>query len=334
MLSHAITDARACRSSTIDEPQAWYYPLSQRCLDALDETVRRLRQHPRPTTELRAVHEPCAACAEELQPVRTALESGRGFVILRGPAHDRYSAQEMQACYWLLGQLLGRPIEQNVQGTLLYDVRDTGQDVRYGARFSVTNAESTFHTDNSFGAGVADYVGLLCIEPAKSGGLSQVVSGYSVHNDLLAHHRDVLEILYQPMHIDRRGGTRPGESPTARYPVLSWDGRGLIYRYLRYWIESGHEKIGQPLNDAQRRALDLLDETANQPSLRVEFALRSGDLFFINNRWILHNRTAFVDHAELEQRRHLVRLWLEADSRSHPAANVAGSPDSASYAVE
>lgn len=311
MLNHTITDARAWRSGGIDEPQAWYYPLSQRCLDALDQTVRRLRQQPMPTTELCASQEPCAACAGELQPVRAALEKGRGFAILPGPAHDRYSAQEMQICYWLIGQLLGRPIQQNVQGVLLYDVRDTGQDVRYGARFSVTNAESTFHTDNSFGAGVADYVGLLCIEPAQSGGLSQVVSGYSVHNDLLARHREALEILYQPLHIDRRGGTRPGEPLTTQHPVLAWDGRGLLYRYLRYWIESGHEKIGQPLNDAQRRALDVLDETANQPSLRVEFALRSGDMFFINNRWILHNRTAFVDHDEPAQRRHLVRLWLE-----------------------
>lgn len=312
MLSHAITDARAWRSGTIDDRRSWYYPLSPRCLDALDQTIQRLRQQPRPTTELRAADEPCAACAEELQPVRNALENGRGFAILPGPARDRYSAQEMQICYWLIGQMLGRPIEQNVQGALLYDVRDTGQDVRYGARFSVTNAESTFHTDNSFGAGVADYVGLLCIEPAKSGGLSQVVSGYSVHNELLAHHGDVLEILYQPMHIDRRGGTRPGEPPTALHPVLWWDGRGLMYRYLRYWIETGHEKIGQPLTQTQRRALDVLDQTANQPPLRVEFALRSGDLFFINNRWILHNRTAFVDHDEPERRRHLVRLWLEA----------------------
>ena len=44
------------------------------------------------------------------------------------------------------------------------------QDVRYGARFSVTNAESTFHTDNSFGTEVLDYVGLLCLNTARSGG--------------------------------------------------------------------------------------------------------------------------------------------------------------------
>jgi alpha-ketoglutarate-dependent taurine dioxygenase len=313
MLSHTITDARAWRSNTIDDRQSWYYPLSPRCLHALDATVRRLRQQPRPTTTLCAAEEPCAACAEELLPVRTALENSRGFAIIQGPKRDRYSAQEMQVCYWLIGQLLGRPIEQNVQGALLYDVRDTGQDVRYGARFSVTNAESSFHTDNSFGAGLADYVGLLCIQPAKSGGLSQVASGYSVHNELLARHRDLLEVLYQPFHIDRRGGVQPGEGPTAHRPVLSWEKGGLVYRYLRYWIESGHDKIGQPLSADQRRALDALDEVANHPSLRAELELKQGDLFFINNRWILHNRTAFEDDEEEERRRHLVRLWLRAE---------------------
>jgi alpha-ketoglutarate-dependent taurine dioxygenase len=280
----------------------------------LDETIRRLREQPQPTIQLRAAEEPCAVFAEELRPVRSALEQGRGFAIIQGPKREHYSAEEMQVCYWLVGQLLGRPIEQNVQGTLLYDVRDTGQDVRYGARFSVTNAESSFHTDNSFGDGIADYVALLCIQTARSSGLSQVVSGYSVHNELLAHHPDVLEVLYQPLHIDRRGGLRPGDAPTVQHPVLSWDGRGLTYRYLRYWIESGHEKIGQPLRDAQRRALDVLDAIAGDPSLRAEFALEPGDLFFINNRWILHNRTAFEDHTEPALRRHLVRLWLRADT--------------------
>jgi hypothetical protein len=103
---------------------------------------------------------------------------------------------------------------------------------------------------------------------------------------------------------------RPGEAPTVAYPVLTRDGGDLTYRYLRYWIESGHDRIGQALTVAQQRALDVLDEVLARPDLRVEFELRAGDQFFINNRWILHNRTAFEDHSEAEQRRHLVRLWL------------------------
>jgi hypothetical protein len=310
MLTHVVTDERAWRATSFAGQSSWYYPLSESFLATLDEIVDGLRKRPRPATELDAADIQHAACADELRPVQAALESGRGFAVIRGPSHQRYSPQEMQVCYWLIGWLLGEPIEQNVQGTLLYDVRDVGEDVRYGARFSLTNAESSFHTDNSFGSGIADYVGLLCLQAAKSGGLSQMVSGHSVHNELLARHAEVLPILYQPFHVDRRGGFRPGEAPTVEQPILSEDDRGVTLRYFRYWIESGHEKIGQPLSAAQRRALDVLDGVLNAPELRVEFALRPGDLYFINNRWILHNRTAFVDHPELEQRRHLVRLWL------------------------
>ncbi len=310
MQTQGFTDPRAWRCESVDDRRHWFYPLSPRFLAGLDQTVRRLREQPRPATEVRLTDSPCSDLAAELEPVRTALEAGRGFAILRGLKPRRYSWEEMQAGYWLVGQLLGRPVEQNVQGVLLYDVRDTGRDVRSGARFSVTNAESSFHTDNSFGSAVVDYVGLLCLRTAKSGGLSQVVSGYTAYSELLARHPEVLEGLSQPWHIDRRGGLRPGEAPTVQYPVLSRDGRGLTFRYLRYWIESGQEKAGEPLSAARRRALDVLDAVLNEPALRVEFALEPGDLFFVNNRWILHNRTSFEDHPEPEQRRHLVRLWL------------------------
>jgi alpha-ketoglutarate-dependent taurine dioxygenase len=225
---------------------------------------------------------------------------------------ERYSAAEAQALYWLLGQLLGSPMEQNVQGMLLYDVRDTGQDVKYGARFSVTNAESTFHTDNSFGAEVSDYVGLLCLRTAQAGGLNQVVSGYAVHDVLRAEHPDVLVTLSQPFHVDRRGGVNANESPTVRRPIIEWDGDELICRYLRYWIEAGHAKAGAPLTAAQVQAMDVLDDVLRRADVRVEFALEPGQVFFINNRWMLHNRTAFEDHPDPERRRHFVRLWLKA----------------------
>lgn len=309
-----LDDRRAWRAATIDDSQAWYFPLPESCRATLAQAVTEWHRHPRPVTEVVLADALRADAARDLEPALRELESGRGFTILDGVPMDQYSAAEASLMYWLVGQMLGIPFEQNIQGTLLYDVRDTGQDVSYGARFSVTNAESTFHTDNSFGTAILDYVGLLCIRPAKQGGRSQVVSGMAVHHELRAHHPEELAILYQPFHFDRRGGFREGEAPTVAQPVIIWDGRELVFRYLRYWIETGQQKAGQALTPARRHALDVLDRVAGRPEMRVEFDLRPGQMFFINNRWILHNRTAFEDFAESAQRRHLVRLWLRRQS--------------------
>jgi len=246
-------------------------------------------------------------------PVLDALEAGRGFAIIEGPI---LPVEEANLLYWIVGQSLGKPFIQNVQGVVLYDVRDTGQQVSQGARFSVTNYESSFHTDNSFGTEILDYVGLLCLQVAKSGGRSQILSGRAVYAELLARNPDALRTLGQPFHFDRRGGIREGEAPTVQFPIIDETQGQVLIRYLRAWIEAGHEKMGLPLSPAQLSALDTLDQCLAWPELRVEFDLKPGQMFFLNNRWILHNRTAFEDHAEPERRRHLVRLWLQARERT------------------
>ncbi len=281
---HATIANPAWRADTIDPPGTWYLHLP--------DASRDLRQLAR----------------EAAPPLAEALEEGRGFVIAAAPAG--MSDDGLRYLYGLVGAELGRPVEQNVQGTLLYDVRDTGQDVRSGARFSVTNAESSFHTDASFAAEVVDYVGLLCLRPARSGGLSQIASGRAVYDRLRSRYPAQLAVLQQPFHVDRRGGARPGEAATAQAPVLSVHDGEPLFRYLRFWIEAGHDKAGVPLSAPQREALDVLDGLLADPALRAEFTLRPGDMFFLNNRWLLHNRTAFEDFPEPERRRHLVRLWL------------------------
>ncbi len=308
MSTETADDRRAWTASTIDSSTGWYHPLPGACLKAW-ERLRRERRPGEPIPAATLAEADRNACQEALRPVSSDLEQGRGFAIVEAP---RLSPEDAQLLYWIVGHGLGMPVEQNVEGTLLYDVRDAGQNLAQGARFSVTNYESSFHTDNSFGTEIVDYVGLLCLQTAKAGGKSQVLSGYSAIRELQAARPDVLATLEQPFHIDRRGGTRPREAPTIAYPVVSWRGPELTVRYLRYWIEAGHEKVGLPLTSSQRTALDVLDQFLSRPDLRVEFDLKPGDMYFINNRWILHNRTAFEDHPELERRRHLVRLWLRA----------------------
>src|SRR5262249_39773419 len=130
MQATPLPERRAWRADAL-AGGSWNYPLSEPCLAALEGSLRDL---PAPVTDLRATERQRAACRGCLEPVSRALESGAGIAVLDRLPVERCSTREARALYWLVGQLLGRPFEQNVQGTLLYDVRDTGQDVRSGAR--------------------------------------------------------------------------------------------------------------------------------------------------------------------------------------------------------
>ena len=310
MLTDRVTDEQAWQASTVDDTAAWYYSLSENCLSSFETIICDARRQAGPIT---AISRPAASsngCGECLQPALDALNSGRGFAIVERVPIEQYVVEEALSIYWLIGQFLGNPMEQNIQGTLLYDVRDTGQNVAQGARFSVTNAESSFHNDNSFGELLPDLVGLLCLHTAKSGGQSQLISGYALHNELLENHPDVLETLYQLFCFDRRGQFKAGESPTSQFPIFQWNEGELTLRYLHYYIRVGHERSEKRLTADQSKALEVVEELLSRADFRVEFNLQPGQMLFTNNRWILHNRTAFEDYTDPERRRHYVRLWL------------------------
>src|SRR5262249_37847201 len=106
MLTHPVLDPRAWQAETVDHPDTWYYPLSERPLAALDQALGE-GQGPQPVTEPRAPAGLRAAVEKDLQPVRTALEEGRGFVVLTPGAPGRFAPQDLPAVYWLVGQVLG-----------------------------------------------------------------------------------------------------------------------------------------------------------------------------------------------------------------------------------
>ncbi len=263
-------------AGTVGDPAGWTHPLPDALIVSLRSIYRGRDRDDGSITDLRLTTGEKAALGVHAATTQHDLEHGRGFVVLDRLPLGRITEREAIALYWMIGQLLGEPFAQNVQGTLLYDVRDSGQDVAAGARFSVTRYESSFHTDNSFGETVLDYVGLLCLKTARSGGVSQVVSGLTVVEALRRDHPEALEMLCRPFHVDRRGGVREGEAQTVLRPVIERGGPEPLFRYLRYWIEAGHAKAGEPLTPAQLAALDRLDEVLNRPALRAEFSLEPG----------------------------------------------------------
>ena len=311
MLTNEIDDQRAWKAANIDAKDQWHYELTAECVTACESYADEVEAKGVGVADWQVVQEQRRICAHSLEPIKKELDAGRGFAILDRLPVERLSLLKAQAMYWLIGQGLGAPIVQNIQGTLLYDVRDTGQDVQQGARFSVTNAESSFHTDCAFNPDMPDYVGLLCINGAKAGGQSQLISAYALHNDLLVESGDTLGALYREYYFDRRGQFAIGERPYSSFPLYRWEGGELTMRYMHYYIEVGQEEAGETLDEERVRALLEIERRLGESEYQVEFSLDPGQMLFTNNHWILHNRTAFEDYREVERRRHYVRLWLD-----------------------
>ena len=310
-----IEDHRAWTADSIGQDRPGCLHLDQRVWDLIDPEVQAWRKDPQPITEVRLSETQCQVGGELLAEVMRMLEAGYGFVLLDRIPLDRYSHEEAKLAYWLIGQFMGQPFEQNVKGTSLYDVRDAGGDLSKGSRFSITNERTSFHTDGSFNQVIADHVGLLCLFTAKSGGESQMMSAYSLHNRLMERNPELLEVLYQPFHVDRRGEFEEGESPTSEQPVFHWDGSELTMRYLNYYIHVGHREMDLPLSDAQQKALGVIEDLLEEKDLFVEFSVEPGQMLFCNNHGILHNRNAYEDFGDPELRRHYVRLWLLRSGR-------------------
>jgi len=172
-------------------------------------------------------------------------------------------------------------------------------------RIYQTRERQTYHTDSS------DIVCLLCLRPAKSGGLSSLVSSVTIFNEMRRRRPDLLRVLFEPIETDRRGEALEGQKPYFRIPVFSWHKGFLSAIYQRQYIESARRFADvPPLTPIQIEALDLFDALANDPSLNLFMELQPGDIQIVHNHTILHDRTAFEDWPDAGRKRHLLRLWL------------------------
>jgi hypothetical protein len=200
---------------------------------------------------------------------------------------------------------------------VLGHVKDLGKSSRDPAvRIYQTRERQTFHTDS------ADVVCLMCLRPAKSGGLSSLVSSVTIFNEMRRRRPDLLEVLFEPIETDRRGEVLEGQKPYFTIPVFSWYKGLLSAIYQRQYIESARRFAEvPPLTSLQIEALDLLDSLANDSSLNLLMELQPGDIQIVHNHTILHDRTAFEDWPDAERKRHLLRLWL-APSNARPLPPV------------
>lgn len=287
-------------------PSRWTWQLSPSDIDALVEATNRFAAHDVDALPILTAGDVALPddLTGRLDDLRQTLISGRGFAVLSGLPAREIGDAHAAAVFLAVGAYIGVARSQNANGDLLGHVRDVGADVDDpNVRIYQTSQRQTFHTDS------ADAVGLLCLRDAESGGESLLVSAATIYNEMLDIDADLAQLLFEPIATDRRGEVRPGQRPYFTIPVLNWFEDELTVIYQRQYIESAQRHSDAPrLSDSVRAALDLFDSLANRPDLYLRMSLRPGDMQFVHNHSLLHDRTGFIDRPGAP--RHLLRLWL------------------------
>lgn len=298
-----LDSAAAWRGPEMCAGSGWELRLSDAEIEEIDRAVAAID---RPLIEVDRDAFPLPALGPKLARLRRELLEGRGFFLLRGLPVGRMSREDAVAAFWGIGAHFGSARSQNASGHLMGHVKDVGlHSSDPNVRVYQTRERQLFHTDS------VDIVALMCLQPARSGGLSSIVSSVAVHNEMARRRPDLAAELYEPFIVDRRGEVPEGMKPWFALPVFNRIGDELTTIYTRRYIESARRFPEVPaLTPKQVEALDLFDSLCNSDEFRLDMAFESGDMQFLCNHVILHDRTAFEDWPEPERRRHLLRLWL------------------------
>jgi len=302
-----IYDNRSWLGSELQDRQdLWKTYLSLELIDDLEQAANNFLSLGIDISEISPDNFPLRIFNKHLSELSIKLLDGIGFEVITGLPVYRYSAEMIAIIFCGIGAYLGDARSQNSDGHLLGHVRDIGANPNdQNTRIYQTSQRQTFHTDS------ADVVGLLCVNEAKEGGDSLLVSAVTIFNQIVELRPDLVEYLFDPIATDRRGEVPTGELPFLTIPPLNLIDNLLTVFYQRQYIDSAQRFSGVlKLSKKHIEALDLFDSLANNTSLHLSMRLRPGDMQFVYNHAFLHDRTGFVDWTESTKKRHLLRLWL------------------------
>ena len=239
------------------------------------------------------------------------LLDGVGLFVIDGICMESFSVKEKTSIYTLAAKILGELIIQNIQQEKIVEVKDVGKSMKTGGRYHETKEGGSHHTDSPQWKNVPDYIGLFCVHNAKKGGTNLFLSAYTIHNRILQERKDLLDIFYEKFHFDKRGEFKDGESPTVFEPIFELKDEKLYFRYLRNYIDAGHDIQNQPLSQPQKDALTYLDNLMHVEDIAMKYDLKPGDMVFSDNHWVVHGRMLFEDYDDENLKRFMLRTWIK-----------------------
>lgn len=259
------------------------------------------------------------ALARMVPQILAELDEGSGVMVLTGLQVEDLGDEAAGIVAFALGNHLGRIMRQGIdRDRRIFTVSnkgDTSDPIRIGA----TAKKSAMHSDNAcLERRAADYLGLLCVENAASGGESTLVSGQTLYRIVCAERADLLPLFHRPWHFQPPALHVWPEGPTTiEKPIFDTEDGELHVHYARVMIENGAKRRGVPLTPAETEALDWFDGVLERPDIVWTHPLAPGEILITNNLATLHGRLAFTDDGT--KRRVLKRIWMRARRHDDPA---------------
>ena len=310
-----VTDPAAWRKEDFAGPEDYTHSLTPSEIDEIDAAVGTLESRGLDIMEIDRDGFPLPTLGPVLDDIHDELLEGRGFALISGLPVDRYTRRQTAIAFFGIGTYLGQAVSQNAKGHVLGHVTSlVGKDFKTPAnRGYQTSVGLPYHGDS------CDVVGLLCLQTAKSGGTSTIVSAITLYNEMLKRRPELVAELAKPWYRDRREEVPEGKKPWFEMPVFNFHEGYLTTHYQGRYIRTAQRFPELPrFTDAQEEALSMVTALADELRLSMEF--RPGDMQFLHNHVTLHSRTHYEDYPEPERRRHLLRLWLSTpEGRPLPA---------------
>jgi alpha-ketoglutarate-dependent taurine dioxygenase len=322
ILRDIVTAASAWKGPELAADTSWVHHVTDHEVDEIDRALREVRKRGLSWGQFGKEMFALPRFSRKLALVDEEVRNGRGFALIKGFPVQRYTVDELKTLYWGLGVHMGQVISHNVAGDFVAAVTDLGlKSTDPNRRNNTTNQVLDPHTD------LADVVALLCVEQAKEGGMSSLVSSVAVHNEIVRNHPEYLEVLYEGFYHDYRGyGPKadPNEVTPTPIPVFEYNNGRVNCAFAKKIIETGARKRGVPLTPLQQAAIDYVHELGVREDMRLEMKLEPGDIQVINNYATLHARTDYIDHDD-GRKRYLLRMWINLPD------SVQLSPDFAAF---
>ncbi len=101
--------------------------LDGECIAELDQAATEITDNPLPVEALEPSNFEMPACQTAMARVRDQIDNGIGFAIIDRIPVEGLETDTAKKLYWLLMSMTGRPVAQKWDGTMVYDVIDTGR---------------------------------------------------------------------------------------------------------------------------------------------------------------------------------------------------------------